>query len=349
MRFKLLGKTGLRVSELCLGAMTFGNDHSTWGSSIEDSERVFRAYLDAGGNFIDSANMYQGGRSEELLGEFMGAERQRCVVATKFTLGAVPGDPNSSGNQRKSMIHSLEKSLKRLKTDYIDLLWMHAWDQMTPQDEVLRALDDLISSGKILYTGISDTPAWVVARSQAIAELRGWTSFAALQLPYSLIERSAERELLPMAEACGLSVTAWGGLGNGLLSGKYASKADQPGRLNDPIFAATLNDANSEVAREVIRVADAHGASASQVALAWVRSRSPFLIPIIGARTEAQLQENLKCIDVMLTEADCVALTCAKHFDLGFPTTFLASAGMENLIYGDSLPHIDVLMPSRRV
>ncbi|MDX8356391.1 aldo/keto reductase [Sphingopyxis terrae] len=349
MRFKLLGKTGLRVSELCLGAMTFGNDLSTWGASREDSERVFRAYVDAGGNFIDTANMYQGGRSEELLGEFLGAERQRCVVATKFTLGTLPGDPNSGGNQRKSIIHSLEGSLKRLKTDYVDLLWMHAWDQMTPQEEVLRALDDLVSAGKILYTGISDTPAWVVSRSQAIAELRGWTSFAALQLPYSLIERAAERELLPMAEALGLSVTAWGGLGNGLLSGKYLPKAEAQGRLNDPIFAATMNEANLAVAREVMRIAEAHGASASQVALAWIRTQSPFLIPIIGARTEAQLQDNLKCVDVALTEEDCTALARARSFDLGFPTTFLESAGMEKLIYGDSLQKIDVLLPSKRV
>ena len=189
----------------------------------------------------------------------------------------------------------------------------------------------------------------MIARSQAIAELRGWTSFAALQLPYSLIERSAERELLSMADALGLSITAWGGLGNGLLSGKYISSAGAGGRLNDPIFAATMTEENLAVAREVVRIADLHGVSASQVALAWMRTRSPFLIPILGARTEAQLQDNLKCLDVALTDEDCAALAGAKSFDPGFPTTFLQSAGMKKLIYGDSLEKTDVLMPTRRV
>jgi aryl-alcohol dehydrogenase-like predicted oxidoreductase len=215
MRYKLLGKSGLRVSELCLGTMTFGEDWG-WGSSKDESRKVYDAFLEAGGNFIDTANIYTNGTSERLLGEFMADHRDRIVLATKYTLAAPCNDPNAVGNHRKSMMQSVEASLKRLKTDYIDLYLLHVWDQITPIEEVMRAFDDLVRQGKILYAGVSDMPAWLVARGNTLAELWGWPAFVGLQIEYSLIERTPERELLPMAAALGLGITAWSPLAGGL-------------------------------------------------------------------------------------------------------------------------------------
>src|SRR5580692_2212392 len=195
MRFRLLGKSGLRVSELCLGTMTFGED---WGSSKEESRQVYDAFLEAGGNFIDTANIYTAGTSETLLGEFMSGHRDRIVLATKYTNAAPGNDPNAAGNHRKSMMRAVEASLERLKTDYIDLYWLHIWDQITPEEEVMRAFDDLVRAGRVRYIGISDAPAWVVAKSNMLAELRGWTRYTGLQIEYSLLERTVERELIPM-------------------------------------------------------------------------------------------------------------------------------------------------------
>ena len=223
MRYKLLGKSGLRVSELCLGAMTFGEDWGSMlpGASKEEAKKIFDLFVSKGGNFIDTANIYQNGTSEKYVGEFISSERERFVVATKYTLTTNPNDPNASGNHRKNLVQSVEASLKRLNTHYIDLLWVHMWDPMTPIEEVMRSLDDLIRSGKILYIGISDVPAWVVSNANAIADLRSWSSFIGLQIMYNLIERSAERELLPMARALDIGVTVWSPLGGGVLSGKY--------------------------------------------------------------------------------------------------------------------------------
>ncbi len=215
MRYKLLGKSGLRVSELCLGTMTFGEDWG-WGSSKEESRKVYDAFLEAGGNFIDTANVYTNGTSEKLLGEFMTGHRDKIVLATKYTNAAPGNDPNAAGNHRKSMMQAVEASLKRLKTDYIDLYWLHIWDQITPIEEVMRAFDDLVRQGKILYAGVSDMPAWIVAKANTLAELRGWTSFVGLQIEYSLIERTPERDLLPMAADLGLGVTAWSPLAGGI-------------------------------------------------------------------------------------------------------------------------------------
>ena len=227
MRYRLLGHSGLRVSELCLGAMTFGEDWG-WGSSKVQSREVLDAFFEAGGNFIDTANVYTNGTSETLLGEFLAGNRQHAVLATKYT-NAMPGtDPNAGGNQRKNMVQSIEASLKRLRTDYVDLYWLHIWDQMTPIDEVMRAFDDLVRQGKILYAGVSDMPAWVAAQANTLAELRGWTRFVGLQIEYSLIERTVERELLPMAQSLGIGVTAWSPLAGGVLTGKYAQGKGQP-------------------------------------------------------------------------------------------------------------------------
>src|SRR4029450_10775543 len=220
MRYKLFGRTGVRVSELCLGTMTFGEDWG-WGAPKDESRKIFDAFVQAGGNFIDTANNYTNGTSEKFIGEFTKGDRDHFVIATKYTLNEFATDPNFGGNHRKNMRRSVEGSLKRLATDHIDLLWLHMWDGMTPVEEVMRALDDLVRAGKVLYVGISDTPAWVVSQANTLAELRGWTPFVGPQVPYSLVERAPERELLPMAQALELTVTSWGPLGGGPLHTRY--------------------------------------------------------------------------------------------------------------------------------
>src|SRR6266849_5321107 len=260
MRYKLLGKSGLRVSELCLGAMTFGEDWGSMlpGASKEEAKKIFDLFVSKGGNFIDTANVYQNGTSEKYVGEFISSERERFVVATKYTLTTNPDDPNASGNHRKNLVQSVDESLKRLNTHYIDLLWVHIWDPMTPIEEVMRSLDDLIRSGKILYIGISDVPAWVVSNANAIADLRSWSSFIGLQIMYNLIERSAERELLPMASALDIGVTVWSPLGGGVLSGKYNKQnTEEQKRFNDnnPMSASFVNERNISIATEVQAIA----------------------------------------------------------------------------------------------
>src|SRR5919202_565511 len=220
MKYQLLGKSGLRVPELCLGAMTFGEKWG-WGASKEECHKIFNAYVDAGGNFIDTANKYTEGTSEKYIGEFIADDRDRFVLATKYTSNTRRGDPNAGGNHRKNMIQSLEASLERLNTDYIDLYWVHAWDPLTPIEEMMRALDDMVRAGKILYIGISDAPAWIVSQANTLANLRGWTEFAGIQIEYCLIERTPERELLPMAGALDIGITSWSPLGGGVLTGKY--------------------------------------------------------------------------------------------------------------------------------
>jgi aryl-alcohol dehydrogenase-like predicted oxidoreductase len=220
MKYRLLGHSGLRVSELALGTMTFGDDWG-WGSPKDEAKKIYDAYREAGGNFIDTANFYTGGSSERFVGEFIASHRDAVVVATKYS-NAVPGkDANAGGNQRKNMFQPVEASLKRLGTGYIDLYWLHAWDSITPAEEVMRAFDDLVRAGKVLYVGISDAPAWVVAKSNTLAELRGWTRYTGLQINYSLLERTVERELIPVAKDQGMTVVAWSPLHNGLLTGKY--------------------------------------------------------------------------------------------------------------------------------
>lgn len=220
MRYQLLGRSGLRVSRLCLGTMTFGEAWG-WGAGEVECRRIYDAFRDAGGNFVDTANMYTEGQSEEMLGRFLEGHRHEVVLATKYT-NARPGrDSNAGGNHRKSMMRSIEESLRRLHTDFIDLYWMHIWDQMTPVDEIMRGFDDLVRQGKILHAGVSDAPAWWVAQANTMADLRGWAPFVALQIEWSLIERSVERELVPMAQALGLTITPWSPLAGGILTGKY--------------------------------------------------------------------------------------------------------------------------------
>lgn len=337
MNYKLLGKSGLRVSELALGTMTFGEEWG-WGSNKEESKKVFDIYAEAGGNFIDTANRYTEGTSEKFVGEFISSDRDHFVIATKYTLYTRKDDPNFSGNHRKNMMRSLDESLKRLKTDYIDLYWVHAWDYTTPEEEILRSLDDMICAGKIHYIGISDTPAWIVSRMNTIAELRGWTQFVALQIKYSLLERTVERELLPMARKVDLAVTPWAVIGGGILSGKYNKNKDEQGRAQ---IYKSIKDDNLIIAEEVIKVAEKIGCSPSQVAINWVRQQPGVIIPIIGAKTESQLKDNLDCLKFTLNAEQMKKLDEVSKIDLGFPHTFLSSDNILNITFGGTYDKID--------
>ena len=319
MRYTTFGQTGLRVSELVLGAMTFGEQGGV-GAPIEECRRILDAYVEAGGNVVDTAINYREGASEEILGELLAGRRDRFVVATKYTVTRDPADPNGGGNHRKNLRLSLETSLRRLRTDHVDIYWVHIWDRHTPIDETMRALDDAVTAGKILYIGVSDTPAWVVSRANTLAEWRGWTPFAGLQVPYSLINRDAERELLPMAEAYGLTVTAWSPLGGGVLSGKYSAG---PPAGTTRLRRDTISDRDLGISRVVQEVAGELGVTPAQVALAWTRQREGVL-PIIGARTADQLQDNLGCTAVTLPPQLALRLETATGFSPGFPADFIA-------------------------
>ncbi len=334
MRYTLLGRSGLRVSEVALGTMTFGEAWG-WGASPEESRRMFEAFVEAGGNFVDTACNYTDGQSEEILGELVEPDRERFVVATKYTLTARPDDPNAGGNHRKNLVQTLETSLRRLRTEYVDVLWLHMWDGKTPVEEVVRALDDLVSSGKVLYVGISDTPAWVVSQAVTLAELRGWSRFVALQGPYSLADRDVERELLPMARSLDLTFTSWGMLEGGALTGKYLDDTDEARRYE------SAGPKTNAMAREVVAVAEEVGATPAQVAIAWVRAQPWHIVPIVGARTEAQLRENLGALDVELSTDQIERLGAISEFRTGFPRDFLESEHVRGLIFGDTFELID--------
>ena len=335
MRYTLLGQSGLRVSELALGTMTFGTDWG-WGASEGESAKQFELFAEAGGTLIDTANRYTNGSAETILGDLLAADRDHFVVGTKYSLNTRDGDLNAGGNHRKSLVQALEASLRRLRTDRVDVLWLHAWDYLTPPEEVMRALDDQVRLGKVLYLGISDTPAWVVAQLQTLAAARGWSTFAGLQIEYSLVQREVERELMPMARGLGLGVLAWGPLGAGILSGKYASENQGERRL------AEVDPARLAIARAVADVAGELGLSSSVVALAWLRAQGG-VIPILGARTAQQLADNLTCLDAELPAAAVARLDQASHVARGFPHDFLASA---DFIFGGMSDRLD-LPPGR--
>jgi aryl-alcohol dehydrogenase-like predicted oxidoreductase len=320
VRYTLLGNSGLRVSELALGTMTFGTDWG-WGASEGESTTQFELFAEAGGTLIDTADNYTNGSAESILGELLAADRDHFVVGTKYSLSLRDGDLNAGGNHRKSLVQALEGSLRRLRTDHVDVLWLHAWDYLTPPDEVIRALDDQVRLGKVLYLGVSDTPAWVVAQMQTLATSRGWTPFAGLQIEYSLVQREVERELIPMARGLGLGVLAWGPLGAGILSGKYA----RPAALSGQRRLADVDPGRLAIAQTVADVADSLGLTSSLVALAWLRSRDG-VIPILGARTAQQLTDNLACLDVTLPAEALARLDQASHVARGFPHDFLAGA-----------------------
>jgi aryl-alcohol dehydrogenase-like predicted oxidoreductase len=330
MKYKFLGKSGLRVSELCLGTMTFGSDWG-WGASKEESQKIFNYFKENGGNFIDTANSYTSGSSESFIGEFAKEDRDNFVIATKFTQLTSEANLNSSGNHRKSMILSVEQSLKRLQTDYIDLLWIHCWDKVTPVEETLRALNDLISSGKIMYIGISDTPAWVISKAQMLAEVMKWNAFIGLQTEYSLVQRTPERELIPMANEFCLGITAWGPLGVGILSGKYEKKEKGRIQLAEQFYGSMLNDRNSHIVKMVIEIAEFSDCTPAQVALKWLQIKN--VIPIIGAKSLSQLKENMAAFSIDLTQVDIDSLNDISQIDLGFPHDFLNTDPLKYLVY----------------
>lgn len=334
--YRLLGRSGLRVSPLCLGTMTFGTEWG-FGSEKKDSERIFSRFLECGGNFIDTADFYTQGTSETYLGEFLKGRREFVVLGTKFTLNTKNGDPNAGGNHRKNIVQSVDASLKRLQTDYIDLYWLHAWEYRTPIDEVMRALDDLVRAGKVLYLGISDAPAWKVAEANTLADFRGWTPFVALQILYNLIDRTVERELVPMANELRLGITPWSPLAAGVLSGKYRSDtptADPKFDSKRSVAREKLTERNLKIAAEVRTVAEEIGCSPAQVALRWLVNKPGVASPIIGARTLAQLDENIGSLAVMLSDEHLKRLETASRIELGFPHDFLSTEAMKNRITG---------------
>jgi aryl-alcohol dehydrogenase-like predicted oxidoreductase len=343
MRYKLLGKSGLRVSELCLGTMTFGEDWG-WGADHNTSKQIFDTFLEAGGNFIDTANLYTAGTSEKYVGEFVKADRDALVVATKYTLTGARNNnttetrPNVVGNHRKNMIQSVEASLKNMNLDYIDILYVHAWDFLTPVQEVMRALDDLVRQGKILYVAASDTPAWITSQANVMADLMGWSRFLGIQAPYSLLRRDLERAIMPMARQQDMAVLPWGILHSGILTGKFLQDVDEPTRV-DP---NSLNLSQQELAtvQAVIKIADEIGKPPAQVAINWVRGQQhkAQIIPILGARKLSQLQDNLACLNWSLSQDHLDHLDTVSAIDLGFPQTFITA---NPYIYGDTFDLID--------
>ncbi len=329
MKYKLLGRSGLRVSELCLGAGTFGTAWGTLGSDETESRRVFDAFVEAGGNFIDTSNRYQEGMSEQIVGNCIASNRDQFVIGSKFSLYdtfAMMNDVNASGNHRKNLVRSVEASLKRLQTDYIDLLWVHMWDFTTPIEEVMRALDDLVRAGKILYIGASNVPAWICAQGNTIAGFQGQTPFSALQVEYNVVERSAERDYIPMAHTLDMAVTAWSPLSGGMVTGKYNEgelDPSQPHRLQEPldpekhhIWHAGL-ERNRNIMKNVVAVAAEIGRPTVQVSLNFLRQQG--IIPIFSARTLEQIKEDLGCLDWQLTPEELEKVREATDAALSTP------------------------------
>jgi len=317
-----LGRSGLRVSPLCLGAMTFGEDLG-WGSSVEESQKIIDRFVELGGNFIDTANFYTRSHSEKIIGDHVGrhsAKRDRLVIATKFSGNLYPGDPNGGGSGRKAIVSATENSLRRLQTDYIDLYWLHCWDTNTPIDETMAALDDLVRAGKVRYLGVSDTPAWKIAEANITARFRGWSQFIGLQIEYSLLERSVEQELVPMARELGLGITPWSPLKSGVLSGKYTratagQKQSDRGGFVDP----HLTDKTYDLVDELAEIARQRETTVARVALAWVQAQPGVSSVIVGARRLAQLEDNLRAADLQLTAAELSKLDALTKPSFGFP------------------------------
>lgn len=330
MKYKLLGRSGLKVSELCLGTMGFGTD-SGWGAEKEDSFKIIETFANAGGNFLDTANKYQNGTSEKIIGEFMSQhDRDFFVLATKYSLFDNKTNPNASGNNRKNMMRSVEASLKRLNTEFIDVLYLHIWDHFTPIEEVMRGLDDLVRSGKVNYVAISDTPAWIVSQANTLAPLMGWSPLIALQIEYSLLQRTPERELIPMANHFGLTITPWAPLAGGALTGKYLR--GEKGRIKES--SNRLNERAEKITKEVVAIADELQAEPSHVALQWTRQQGFSCIPIVGATKLTQLEENLKVIDLNLSQDYLDRLDAVSKIDLGFPGEFYKEEAVRTNVTG---------------
>ncbi|MEE1793062.1 aldo/keto reductase [Streptomyces sp. BE308] len=340
--YRLLGRSGLRVSPLALGTATFGTEWG-WGAGQDEARKLFDLYVERGGNFIDTANTYTDGSSERLLGAFARDNRESLVLATKYTTLRRPGDPNSGGPHRKSLFSSVEASLRRLNTDYIDLLYLHVWDFTTPVEEILRGLDDLVRQGKVLYVAMSNVPAWQVSRMQAIADLRGWSPLVALQIEYSLIERTGERDLIPMAREMGLGVVPYSPLAGGVLTGKYSrddltatdAAAEDGTRRNFTLATGGLTERNLDIADVVKEVAAELGRTTAQVGLAWTLRNPDVTASLIGARTPAQLADNLGALKVDFTASQLARLAEASAIEPGFPHDMLAGDRMRAVTRGD--------------
>lgn len=352
MKYKLLGISGLKVSELCLGTMTFGEEFGI-GAPESVCRAIYDGFRDAGGNFFDTADMYNAGTSERLLGTFIGPERARVVLASKYSLNTDASDPNAGGNHRKNLVQSLDGSLERLGTDYIDLYWVHAWDGCTGIAEVMRALDDQVRAGKILHLGISNAPAWLVSAANTLATERGWTPFTAMQLHYNLVERSIEREHFSLAEAQNMAITPWSPLAGGLLTGKFnrdAPGADQQGaRLTEsPRRAQALHERNLDVAEQLTTMAAEQGCTPAQLALAWMMRRSTAcVVPIIGARTPAQLADNLGAVGVRPSGEQIAKLDALTAADPAYPQSLFDSEFFRTLMYGEAWQQLDIDRPWR--
>ena len=339
-QYRLLGRSGLRVSPLALGTMTFGADWG-WGADEAEAARMFDIYVERGGNLVDTAVNYTNGTSERIVGALAKAKRQRVVLATKYTMARDPGNPNSGGNHRLNMVRSVEQSLRQLDTDRIDLLYLHSWDFTTGVEEVSRGLDDLVTSGKVVYLGICNTPGWRVSQLQTLADLRGRAPLVALQIEWSLVERTVEHELVPMAAELGLGVLPWSPLGGGVLTGKYRTQdivdggADvAPTRKGVIASSGHLTPEALSLGDMVRSMAQEIGATPSQVAIAWLLRQRHCSSPILGARTAAQLEDNLGALDVTLTDAQAEQLDQASAPPPIFPTRFLERPMLQQLIFG---------------
>ncbi len=343
-RYALLGRSGLRVSPLCLGTMTFGTEWG-WGIPRERAFELMDVYAEAGGNFLDTADIYTGGTSEEIVGAWLrerGA-RDRTVLATKFSLSTTDGDPNGGGNGRKHMMRALEASLARLGTDCVDLYWVHAWDGVTPVDEIMRALDDAVRAGKVRYVGLSNVPGWIAARAQTLAELRGSSPLCALQLEYSLVERNIEREHVPLALALGMGIVPWSPLASGLLTGKFrrgeGGALEGEGRFKrfenstHPGFKKLYTERNWRILDALREVAGALGRSPAQVAVAWATRRPGVTSTLLGATTRGQLEDTLRALDVDIPADAQRALDDAGAPDLHYPYMH-AQPGMRGAFSG---------------
>lgn len=329
MNYKLFGNTGLRVSELCLGTMGFGTEWG-WGADKETSKQVFDTYANAGGNFIDTANLYTLGTSEKFIGDFIEADRDHFVLATKYTLKD-RNDPNFAGNHRKNMMRSVNESLKRLKTDHIDILWMHAWDALTPTEEIMRGLDDLVSRGIVHYVGVSDTPAWVVSQANTLAQLRGWSQFAGLQIEYSLLQRTVEPELFPMAKAFGMTITPWAPLAGGALTGKYLK--GEKGRIAEN--STRRGEKSIRITEKLLEIGEKMNVTATQLAINWTRQhKGQSVIPIIGATKPHQMIDSLGALRFEIPVEFMHELNEISKIDLPFPQKFFTETGVVDVVYG---------------
>jgi aryl-alcohol dehydrogenase-like predicted oxidoreductase len=359
MNYKTLGRSGLRVSPLCLGGMTFGEDWG-WGADEAESEKIIKRFMELGGNFIDTANLYTNNHSEKIIGNVIGGHssmRAGMVLATKFGMNVFPGNPNGGGSGTKAIMENVHHSLRRLQTDYIDLLWIHAWDWNTPLEETLRTMNDLVSAGKVRYIGVSGTPAWKIAQSQMFAHFKGWAPFVGLQIEYSLLERTVEAELVPMAMEMGLGITTWSPLRGGLLSGKYNRSNNgivKDSRMQVTGREAPLKEHELAIIDKLEEIAKAHRTTVAAVALAWLLSRPGVCSTIIGVRNIKQLEANAAAIAIVLTEDEITALNNLSTPPATFVTAHTAATllsqhgGIEiNGVKPPSSPLMDIIQEGK--